>query len=257
MEFQDSAQGQDRAPHLDTLFSDLPSKLLLQLSLVLHRTFLQNVPLFCALPQEALLGLIQRMDLVVVSIGDVVIRAGEVGQAFYMIQAGKVQVYLDDPHLGHVPLKQTPLGRRLFRRSEFDLPGCRIGVGRRRNQLHVPRDLHGNIRLGHGRKRRVQGRARGGARGAARDLRDVARGSMHPPSSLDVMVDKTASQPRASREQQPPRAPEIDPPNPHAAPLSSQDTSTHRHTDARRAVLGLHAETTLEPSGDGKFVARE
>ncbi|KAF0686833.1 Aste57867_21393 [Aphanomyces stellatus] len=110
MECHNSAEGVARAHHTAALFDGLPPKLTLQLQLHLHQTFLNKVPLFQTLPQDALLALLESMDDVVASNGDVIIRAGEGGEAFYMVESGTVQVFEDDPTLGRVVLQVLAAG---------------------------------------------------------------------------------------------------------------------------------------------------
>ncbi|EQC32372.1 hypothetical protein SDRG_10118 [Saprolegnia diclina VS20] len=74
------------------LFVDLPDRLKLQLTLSLHRDFINKVPLFKALSPGGAIAIVQCMESVVAMPHDLIIRAGEQGDEFYFINSGFVEV---------------------------------------------------------------------------------------------------------------------------------------------------------------------
>ncbi|ETV92247.1 hypothetical protein H310_13476 [Aphanomyces invadans] len=74
------------------LFVDLPDRLKLQLTLSLHRDFINKVPLFKALSPGGTIAIVQCMESVVAMPKDLIIREGEPGEEFYFINSGSVEV---------------------------------------------------------------------------------------------------------------------------------------------------------------------
>ncbi|ETV99899.1 hypothetical protein H310_07930 [Aphanomyces invadans] len=93
LEYYDSPKGEDDAYNAAELLKDLPAPMRLHLQWSLHVSFLRKVPFFQTLEPEGLLTLLQCMEESVALSGDMIIRAGEVGQAFYLIQTGSVAVF--------------------------------------------------------------------------------------------------------------------------------------------------------------------
>ncbi|KAF0686838.1 Aste57867_21398 [Aphanomyces stellatus] len=108
-EYYDSVQGVEDAHQASDLFASIPDKLHLELELSMHEEFLRKVPLFQALSPEGILALLQCMENVVALTGDVIISAGEKGQAFYLIQSGTVEVFHESRD-GPVVLKDLGSG---------------------------------------------------------------------------------------------------------------------------------------------------
>ncbi|KAF0686837.1 Aste57867_21397 [Aphanomyces stellatus] len=95
MEFYDSAHGHESAHHAGVIFRNMPEKLQMRLMVSLNESFLQKVPLFKAMTPDAVLALMQCVQETVAMTGDLIIRAGEEGRAFYMIKMGTVEVFHD------------------------------------------------------------------------------------------------------------------------------------------------------------------
>ncbi|KAG9406953.1 hypothetical protein AC1031_003278 [Aphanomyces cochlioides] len=74
------------------LFVDLPDRLKLQLTLSLHRDFINKVPLFKALSPGGTIAIVQCMESVVAMPKDLIVREGEPGEEFYFINSGSVEV---------------------------------------------------------------------------------------------------------------------------------------------------------------------
>ncbi|KAF0693384.1 hypothetical protein As57867_015606, partial [Aphanomyces stellatus] len=118
MEFYNSAHGVEKAAHnTDELLRGMPEKLHLQLALQLHGEFLRKVPFVKDMASESVLAMVQSMEDVVALKGDLILREGERGQAFFMIQMGTVAVYHgqvdvndDDDYNEYVLLKRLHAG---------------------------------------------------------------------------------------------------------------------------------------------------
>ncbi|RHY22423.1 hypothetical protein DYB25_006823 [Aphanomyces astaci] len=91
--FYNSAHSHESAHHASDLFHGMPEKLHFELSVALNQSFLKKVPLFRALEPEGIVALMECVEETVAMPGDVIIRAGEEGRAFYMIKMGSVEVY--------------------------------------------------------------------------------------------------------------------------------------------------------------------
>ncbi|RHY30083.1 hypothetical protein DYB32_004636 [Aphanomyces invadans] len=105
----DSAHGRETAHHAVDLFKGMPSKLHFELSVALNHAFLDKVPLFRTLEPEGIVALLECVDETVAMTGDIIIRAGEEGRAFYMIKMGSVEIY-DDSSGKHVSIKHMEAG---------------------------------------------------------------------------------------------------------------------------------------------------
>ncbi|OQR89617.1 Voltage-gated Ion Channel (VIC) Superfamily [Thraustotheca clavata] len=77
------------------LFVDLPDRLKLQLTLSLHRDFINKVPLFKALSPGGAIAIVQCMESVVAMPQDLIIREGELGDEFYFINSGFVEIDIE------------------------------------------------------------------------------------------------------------------------------------------------------------------
>ncbi|ETV99890.1 hypothetical protein, variant [Aphanomyces invadans] len=91
--FYSTAYSHESAHHASDLFHGMPEKLHFELSVALNQSFLNKVPLFRALEPEGIVAVMECVEETVAMPGDMIIRAGEPGRAFYMIKMGSVEVY--------------------------------------------------------------------------------------------------------------------------------------------------------------------